>query len=314
MTKSLSDEITLRQLRYFKALADTRHYRKAAERMGVSQPSLSQQIAKLESALRLELVERGRRGAVLTPGGRDVLARARGIIDEVEALTAQSAAARTGVGGTIRLGSTLTLGPYILPYVVRQLRKDYPALKLIIRDAAPRVLQDELLEGRHDMILTQLPVQTGDAEVRRLFREPLKLVVAQDHPLAGQNEAADADLEGQDILALSSAYVLHSQILALCEEVGAVARQEYEGTSLDTLRQMTALDMGVSFLPALYVRSEITGGPGDVQVLPFRGDRFTRSIGLVWRRASAHGQAIDRVADVILDVVRKEFKGLVTVE
>ena len=104
MTKSLSDEITLRQLRYFKALADTRHYRKAAERMGVSQPSLSQQIAKLESALRLELVERGRRGAVLTPGGRDVLARARGIIDEVEALTAQSAAARTGVGGTIRLG------------------------------------------------------------------------------------------------------------------------------------------------------------------------------------------------------------------
>lgn len=310
----MTDEITLRQLRYFKALAETHHYRKAAERMGVSQPSLSQQIARLESSLRLDLVERGRRGAVLTPGGREVLARTRTILDEVAALSAHSQAARQGVGGTIRLGSTVTLGPYILPHVVRRLRRDYPALKLIIRDAAPRVLQDELMEGRHDMILTQLPVQSGDAEVRRLFREPLKLVVAQDHPLATQDEASDADLAGLDILALSNAYLLHSQILALCEEVGAVPRQEYEGTSLDTLRQMTALDMGVSFLPALYVRSEITGGPGDVHVLPFRRDRFTRSIGLVWRKASAHAQVIDRVADVILDVVRDEFQGLVTLE
>lgn len=310
----MADEITLRQLRYFAALAETRHYRRAAERMGVSQPSLSQQIVNLEAAMGLELVERGRRGAVLSPAGREVLIHARQVLDEVSALQALPEALRHGAGGTIRLGSTPTLGPYILPYVVRRLRRDFPGLKIIIRDAAPQVLRDELLAGRHDLILTQLPVNSGDVEVRRLFREPLKLVVAQDHPLSGRAAASDADLSGQDILTLSNAYVLHDQIRELCTELGATLRQDYEGTSLDALRQMTALNMGVCFLPALYVLSEIPERYEDVDVLSFRRDRFTRSIGLVWRRRSAHGAVVTRVADVIRSVARDRFSGYVTVE
>ncbi len=310
----MTDEITLRQLRYFLALAETRHYRRAAERIGVSQPSLSQQIVNLEAAMGMELVERGRRGAVLSPAGRDVLAHARRVLDEVAALEALPEALRSGAGGTIRLGSTPTLGPYILPYVVRRLHRAFPDLKVIIRDAAPLVLRDELLEGRHDLILTQLPVNSGDVEVRRLFREPLKLVVAQDHPLAGQETVADGDLAGQDILALSSTYVLHDQVKGLCDELGATLRQDYEGTSLDALRQMTALNMGVCFLPVLYVLSEIPEHYDDVAVLPFRRDRYTRSVGLVWRKRSAHGAVIERVAEVIRGVARDRFAGHVTVE
>ncbi|WP_299844735.1 hydrogen peroxide-inducible genes activator [uncultured Roseovarius sp.] len=310
----MADEITLRQLRYFAALAEARHYRRAAERMGVSQPSLSQQIVNLEAAMGLELVERGRRGAVLSPAGREVLTHARRVLDEVSALEAVPEALRHGAGGTIRLGSTPTLGPYILPFAVRRLRREFPGLKIIIRDAAPLVLRDELLAGRHDLILTQLPVNSGDVEARRLFREPLKLVVAQDHPLAGRTSAEDADLSGQDVLALSNAYVLHEQIRGLCDEVGATLRQDYEGTSLDALRQMTALNMGVCLLPSLYVLSEIPLELGDVAVLPFRRNRFTRSIGLVWRRRSAHGAVIARVADVIRSVARDRFSGHVTVE
>jgi len=310
----MSDNLTLKQLRYFVALAETRHYRRAAERVGVSQPSLSQQIVGLEAALGLELVERGRRGAILTPGGRDVRARARAILDEVAALSAMTKVARQGEGGTIRLGSTPTLGPYILPHVVRRLRLSYPALKLIIRDGAPKVLQDELIEGRHDMILTQLPVQSGDVKVERLFREPLKLAVAQDNPLAAQEAIQDADLAGQDILSLSDAYLLHSQTLQLCEELGAHLRQDYEGTSLDALRQMTSLDMGISFLPALYVRSEVREDSGDVVIRTFRGDRMTRSIGLVWRKRSAHGALIARIGGMIRAVVHENFSGVVTVE
>lgn len=310
----MADEITLRQLRYFTALAETRHYRRAAERMGVSQPSLSQQIVNLEAALGLEVVERGRRGAVLSPAGREVLAHARRVLDEVSALEALPQALRDGAGGTIRLGSTPTLGPYILPYVVRRLRRAFPDLKVVIRDAAPTVLRDELMEGLHDLILTQLPVISGDVEVQRLFREPLKLVVAQDHPLAGQDAVADAELAGQDILALSNTYVLHDQIRGLCEELGANLRQDYEGTSLDALRQMTALNMGVCFLPALYVLSEIPEQYDDVAVLRFRRDRFTRSVGLAWRRQSAHGAVIERVADVIRGVARDRFAGHVVVE
>lgn len=308
------DDITLRQLRYFLALSEAGHYRKAAERAGISQPSLSQQIVRLESALGVELVERGRRGAVLTPAGREVLAQARKVIDEVETLATRAREAKDGVDGTLRLGTTPTLGPYLLPYVTRRLHRAYPALKLVIRDAAPRVLQDELDEGRHDMILTQLPVQSADVDVMRLFREPLKLAMMQDHPLATAARVDEADLQGQDVLSLSDAYLLHGQILRLCEDVGARLRQDYEGTSLDALRQMTALGMGVSFLPALYVRSEVDGKDGDVAIRPFNGDRLTRSIGLVWRRRAAHAALARRIGGIVQAVVQEHFADLVTLE
>lgn len=310
----MPSDVTLKQLIYFTALAETRHYRKAAERVGVSQPSLSQQIVGLEAALGLDLVERGQRGAVLTPGGREVLKQARKILEETSVLKSLARNAHQGITGTIRLGSTPTLGPYLLPYVMRRLHRAYPSLKVIVRDAPPLILQNELLEGQHDLILTQLPIRSADIEVQRLFREPLKLAVAQDHPLAGQPDAHDADLSGQDILALPSTYLLHNQIVALCEELGANLRQDYEGTSLDALRQMTALAMGISFLPALYVRSEVSGDTGDVAVLSFRNDRFTRSIGLAWRRRSAHGEIISRISETVRAVASDRFKGLVTLE
>ncbi|MFW2544814.1 LysR substrate-binding domain-containing protein [Primorskyibacter sp. 2E107] len=307
-------DVTLKQLTYFVALADTRHYRRAAERVGISQPSLSQQIVALEEALGLELVERGQRGAILTPNGRAVLEQARRVLDETTALRALAQDARKGFSGTIRLGSTPTLGPYLLPYVMRQLHEAYPTLKVIVRDATPVVLQEELLTGQHDLILTQLPVPSGDAEVMRLFREPLKLVMAQDHPLSKTPAIMDSDLAGHDVLSLSDAYRLHAQVAALCEEIGANLRRDYEGTSLDALRQMTALNMGVSFLPALYVQSEVSTETGDVAVRSFRKDRVTRSIGLAWRRRSAHRALIHHMADLIGAVVRQRFSGIVVVE
>lgn len=305
---------TLKQLGYFVALADARHYRKAAERMGISQSSLSQQILGLETSLGLELVERGQRGAVLTPQGRAVLAQARKVLDEAEALCGLAREAQGGTSGTIRLGSTPTIGPYIMPHVMRRIHLSYPSLKVIVRDAAPLVLQDELLAGQHDLILTQLPVNSADVEVLRLFREPLKLIVAQDHPLAAKSEVSDADLAGEGILALPSTYLLHNQIVALCEETGAHLRQDYEGTSLDALRQMTALNMGLSFLPALYVDSKVSTDADDVVVLPFRRNRLTRSIGVAWRRRSAHRTMIERISGMIRTVAQERFGKLVTVE
>ncbi|MDW4497150.1 LysR substrate-binding domain-containing protein [Sulfitobacter sp. D35] len=307
-------DLTLKQLLYFVALADTKHYRKAAERVGISQPSLSQQILGLEGVLGLDLVERGQRGAVLTPNGRAVLAQARKVLSEVDVLRELVDEAKGGIGGTIRMGSTPTIGPYFLPYVMRHLHREHPSLKIVVRDAAPRVLQDELLNGRHDLILTQLPVSSADVEVRRLFREPLKLAVAQDHRFASASAIRDADLAGQDVLALSETYLLHNQIVDLCQQLGANLRQDYEGTSLDALRQMTALDMGLSFLPALYVQSEVSKDDGDVAILPFRGDRVTRSIGLVWRRRASHRKVIDLIGRIARTVAEERFRSIVKVE
>jgi len=310
----MSTDLTLRQLTYFAALAETRHYRRAAERMGISQPSLSQQIVGLEAALGVTLVERGQRGAVLTPQGRLVLAQARRVLDETEHLRALAQDARDGVTGTIRLGSTPTLGPYLLPHVMRRLHAAYPQLKVVIHDAPPATLQDDLLGGQHDLILTQLPVPSGELETMRLFREPLKLAMAFDHPLAGRETIRDSDLSGVDVLSLSDAYRLHGQVAGLCEELGATLRRDYEGTSLDALRQMTALNMGITFLPALYVRSEASRDAGDVLVKPFRSGRVTRSVGLAWRKRSAHRRMIQHLATIISEVVRDSFAEHVLLE
>jgi len=187
------------------------------------------------------------------------------------------------------------------------------SLRAYLKEHWPRI-KEELLEGRHDLILAQLPVRSGDLTVARLFREPLKLAVAQDHPLAGRGEVSDGDLVGLDILALPPGYPLHAQIATLCEEVGAQLRQDYEGSSLDALRQMTALGMGASFLPALYAGSEVRPETGDVALLRFRDDRFMRSVGLAWRRRAAQGALIDRVTEVIRSVAQTRFKGVLRME
>lgn len=310
----MSGDMTLRQLNYFVALAEARHYRRAAERIGISQPSLSQQIVGLEAAIGVTLIERGQRGAVLTPQGRTILEQDRRIIDETATLRALAQDAKDGVNGTIRLGSTPTIGPYLLPHVMAKLHSAFPELKVVVREAAPAVLQDELLSGAQDMILTQLPVSSADVEVMRLFREPLKLVMARDHPLVEASSVSDGDLAGLDVLTLSRAYRLHAQVAGLCEELGANLRRDYEGTSLDALRQMTALNMGICFLPALYVRSEVSREMGDVAVRAFRQDRMTRSIGLAWRRRSALLGVIRHMVEVISKVVEAKFKADVILE
>ncbi|MHA3977091.1 LysR substrate-binding domain-containing protein [Halovulum sp. GXIMD14794] len=305
---------TLKQLRYFVALAEAGHYRRAAELVGISQPSLSLQIANLEETLGLRLVERGRAGAVLTPAGREVLARAQSILSEVSLLTETSERLTQGLAGTFRLGASATLGPYLLPSVVRELHQGYPSLRLFISDGAPRDLEDDLLAGRHDIILTQLPIRSSETTVARLFREPLRLAVARDHRLAAATRVSDADLAEESLLTLSSRFTLHAQISEIAHEVGANLRQDYEGTSLDAIRQMVAMNMGVAFLPALYVHSEIAEPDGDVALVPFRPGRFTRSIGLVWRKTVGNSAGFAELAEVIRSVTRDRFAGLVQLE
>ncbi len=310
----MSLQLTLKQLTYFRALAETGHYRKAAERIGISQPSLSLQIANLEAALELKLVERGRAGAVLTPEGREVLEKTRSILSEVALLQETSGRMKSELAGTFRLGSSPTLGPYLLPRVFHHLHENHPNLKLTVRDGAPSELLQELQSGVHDLILTQLPVSSSDVTILRLLREPLKLAVARNHRLAQKEIANDEDLKGENILALSRRFTLHNQVADLANSLGANLLYDYEGTSLDAIRQMTAMNIGVSFLPSLYAASEIPEVGGDVVLVPYRPGRLNRSIGLVWRKSSGHHKTFAFLSEIILSVARKEFSGLVSIE
>ena len=297
--------ITLRQMRYLIALEETQHFREGAESCGISQPSLSVQIKTMEDTLGLILVERGRGPVRLTLAGREVARRAREILDTVQGILDLSVTLKSGLGGTIRLGTSATLGPYLMPHVISDLRASHPDLRLYIREAAPRDLLRELHDGVHDLILTQLPVSGATLSHARLFREPLAVALPAEHPLAARDTLDNDDLSDKTILSLSPAYALYDMISALCVETGAHLSREYEGTSLDALRQMVAMNMGLTFLPALYVESEIQGRARDVVTRPFRGRRFARSIGLVWRASSGAAPAFERLAAAIRDTARR---------
>lgn len=297
--------ITLRQMRYLIALEETQHFREGAESCGISQPSLSVQIKTMEDTLGLILVERGRGPVRLTLAGREVARRAREILDAAQGILDLSVTLKSGLGGTIRLGTSATLGPYLMPHVISDLRASHPDLRLYIREAAPRDLLRELHDGVHDLILTQLPVSGATLSHARLFREPLAVALPAEHPLAARDTLDNDDLSDKTILSLSPAYALYDMISALCVETGAHLSREYEGTSLDALRQMVAMNMGLTFLPALYVESEIQGRARDVVTRPFRGRRFARSIGLVWRASSGAAPAYERLAAAIRDTARR---------
>ncbi len=299
---------TLRQLRYLIAVAEQAHFGRAAARLGISQPSLSLQISNLEDVLGLRLVERGRGPVTLTPAGREVLGRARRVRDEVQGIVDLAATMGVGLVGTLRLGTTPTIGPYLLPRVVARLHADFPDLRLYVRESAPRPLRDALVAGEHDLILTQLPEPGADLVTHRLFREPLTLAVPRDHPLATEEQIEPAQIAGLSILGLSPAYALHDQIAGLCRDHGAEMVRDYEGTSLDALRAMVGMGMGAAFLPRLYVASELAPRDEGVVAIPFRGARVTRTLGLVWRRSAPDAAPYQKLADILREVARTRFR------
>lgn len=303
-----AEDITLKRLRCLIAVAETRRFREAAARCGVAQPSLSAQIQALEAALGQRLVERSRAGVSLTPLGREVVTRARRIEAEARGIVELAAAARDDLVGTIRLGAKPTLGPYLLPQVVGALHARHRDLKLYIREAPPRELERELAEGVHDVILAQGPIADDGLVTRPLFREPLFLAMAADHPLARREAIGREDLAGETMLSLSPAYHLHASVEAIRRDCGALASRDYEGTSLDALRQMAGMGMGVTVLPALYVRSEL-GDRAEVVVRPFAFGAPHRHILLVWRRAAGRAPAFERLADTIRAVAADALRG-----
>jgi LysR family transcriptional regulator, hydrogen peroxide-inducible genes activator len=296
-------KITLRQLHYLQALAATGHFRRAAEQVGVSQPSLSAQIALLEQRLAIKLVERGGSVPILTPRGRDIVERAQRILADVQALEDSAQNDTQGLNGTVRLGVSPTLGPYLMPYVVARLHRDHPNLKLHVREGFPDDLVRELASGMHDAVLVQLPIVGNDFIVERLFREALLLVMAADDPLAARDAIDTADLAGRGLLTLSSKYKMTEQIMALGQGVGAHVLRDYEGTSLDAIRQMAGMGMGLALLPSLYIRAEVRD-EHDVVVRPIRGRDLYRELGLVWRRGAGRSSAYQDLSAILVDVER----------
>jgi len=297
---------TLRQLEYLVAVADTRHFGRAAERVHVTQPTLSEQLKTLEQRLGVQLVERSRSNVVVTPLGFEVVEIARRMLRDAQRLRDITGNASGGMSGVVRLGLPSTIGPYLLPRVAPQLHAVYPQLKLYVREELPHVLPRELAEGLHDVIVAPLPVNQNGLKEAVLFEEPLYLAVPLDHELAERDGITAQDLEGVDLLALGPGHQLRDLVVNLAAESGANIRFDYEGTSLDTLREMMATGLGVSLMPGLYVRSVVSKDPRfkTFDVGP-RG--LKRSIGMLWRKTKTPQPNFEQLASLFRETVANEF-------
>jgi LysR family hydrogen peroxide-inducible transcriptional activator len=293
--------MNLRDLRYLIALADLRHFGRAAEACHVSQPTLSTQIRKLEEELGVQLIERAPRQVMLTPVGVDIVERARRIVAEVEQM--REAARRTAdpEAGSVRLGLFPTLGPYLLPHVVPNLRARFPRLELLLIEEKTETLLLMLREGRLDAAILALPLHEDWLETELLFEEPFILAMPQDHPLARHRELKLSELSKQHLLLLEDGHCLRDQALAVCQLAGAGEKEGFRATSLETLRQMVAAGVGMTLLPILAVKPPVP--PSDsIQLVPFKQPTPTRQLALVWRRSSAMSGFLHKLAAVLRDL------------
>lgn len=293
--------VNLRDLRYLVALADLRHFGRAAEACHVSQPTLSTQIRKLEEELGVALVERAPRQVMLTPVGRDIADRARRVLADVEQMRETARRTIDPEGGSIRLGIFPTLGPYLLPHVVPVLRARFPNLELLLVEEKTEQLLAMLRNGRLDAAVLALPLHEDWLESEFLFEEPFMLAVPNNHALANRRNLQLSDLADQHLLLLEDGHCLRDQALEVCTKAGAGEKDGFRATSLETLRQMVAAGVGITLLPMLAVKPPVSTST-DIKLVSFKTPAPTRRVAMVWRKSSAMGAFLHQFAALLREL------------
>jgi LysR family hydrogen peroxide-inducible transcriptional activator len=294
---------TLRQLQYAVAVADELSFGKAAERCHVSQPSLSAQIAQVESALGVQLFERANRKVLVTQTGRSVLERARRLLVDADDLMEASRRASDPLHGTIRLGVIPTIAPYLLPSAAPALRGQFPRLTLVWREDKTDILIEALQAGSLDAAIVALEADIGDVEHATISEDRFVLALRHDHALARKAAPVEAsELRGEQVLLLDEGHCFREQALEVCSTTRA-REGEFRATSLTTLVQMVAGGAGVTFLPALAVATEASRA--GLSVRPLASPKAHRTIALVWRKRAPHGPTLRELARVLCDTFPK---------
>lgn len=287
--------MNLRDLRYLVALAEYRHFGRAAEACFVSQPTLSTQVRKLEEELGVSLIERAPRRLLFTETGKAVLAEAREILARVERIRALARETKDPGVRTLRLGIFPTLGPYLLPHVLPEVHRRFPKLELLLTEEKTEEVLARLRDGRLDAVIAALPVHEESLHAEFLFEEPFVLAVPDAHPLAKRAAIALADLADERLLLLEDGHCLRDQALDVCRLAGAHERPGFRATSLETLRHMVASGVGVTLLPVLATRPPAAGVQG-MRLVRFRGKAPSRRIALFWRESSPMGGFLGELA------------------
>ena len=288
--------MTLNELRYIVAVAEHRHFGKAARACCISQPTLSTQIKKLEEQLGVVLFERTNKSVRPTPVGDKVVRKARKVLDEIDDIRMLCRSDVQPLCGTRTLGVIPTLAPYLLPWLLPPLRHAYPALELVVVEDLTERLIARLREHSLDVAMVALPIAQGDLVEVPLFDEPFYVACPAGHRLARAGAIALAELQRESILYLADGHCLRDQALAICGAVDGHGG-DFRAASLETLRQLVAAGLGFTLLPALAIPDSPRHLPG-VAVRPFAGTA-NRRIGLVCRTSYSHIGELDLLAEVI---------------
>ncbi len=292
--------MNLRDLQYLVALAETRHFGRAAERCHVSQPTLSAQLRKLEEFLGVVLIERRPRRVGLTPAGEAVVERARRMLCDAEDIRALARASQDPLSGQLKLGLIPTLGPYLLPRVAPRITRALPKLQLMLHEYQTAPLVDRVVQGELDVAILALPADTKGLVTRSLFAEAFLVAMPEHHRLTARKRLKIGDLAGEKLLLLEEGHCLRDQALEVCTKAGT-EEQSFRATSLETLRQMVAAGLGITLLPRLAAEGPFASARG-LTVRPFSPPAPSRVIGAAWRRSTSRGAAIAAVCDIISKV------------
>ena len=293
-------DLKLKDLRYLVAVADQRHFGRAAARCFVSQPTLSAQLEKLEQALGVQLVERAPNNVSLTPAGEEIVARARRIIEASDEVVALARSQRDPLAGRLRVALLPTIGPYLLPRVAPAIKKRLPRLELRLYEYQTAPMLEKLHGGELDVGILALPVDLPGLAARELYREAFTVALPERHRLAAHATVRIADLKDETLLLLEDGHCLRDQALEVCSRVAVKDAQDFRATSLETLRQMVATGAGVTLLPELAGRGAYRNARG-VVLRPFARPAPQRHIGAVWRKSTARLPAIEALNEVIAE-------------
>ncbi|WP_119393754.1 hydrogen peroxide-inducible genes activator [Salinibius halmophilus] len=287
-----------KHLRYLLALYDFRHFGKAASECAVSQSAFSLAIKELEQRLGVQLVDRTNRSLTFTEVGEQVVISARRSLSELENLADIAMAHQDPLAGSLKLGVIPTIAPFVLPYAVQSIRKDYPKLQLYLVEDQTQVLYEQLMAGQLDLLMLALPMQLQHTETVVLFRDYFHLVWS-----AERKQAPDEDVQSwpdSSILLLEDGHCMRDHALDACQLSASEKVSRFAATSLTTLMQMVASDLGVSYLTDMSVNSSFT------KSLPLRSRPVEppayREIGLVWRKGSGREPGFRQLAELLANI------------
>ncbi len=283
--------MNLKDLNYIVAVAKYRSFVQASEKCFVSQPTLSTQIKKVETILGVQVFERNNKKVLLTEVGKNIVASAQRILDELAKMKAIAANSQDPFAGNLRMGAFPSLSSYLFPGLVLAIKSELPKIKLILIEEKTHILIAQLERGEIDAALLSLPVKEDNLVSQPLFEDRFELAVAQDHPLSKRATISPVELQNQQLLLLDEGHCMRDQALQFCQWTGAHEQLGVRAASLETLRQMVIAGTGVTLMPAIAIR------PGEIGIKYIAFDKAvpTRTIGLVWRKSSVRETLMNRL-------------------